>query len=279
MKKRSKKYDKTCSNFSENDSSCSDLDENSFLNVDFEFFSPRLTDVYTLRNLLRQLMGPDSNYLDLFSLSDLISRQIHVGSTVKVDGIEGDPFAFLTVINLNYHQEKLFIKQILSYIMSKISLNKEFYEMFNMLMKASDSNLGLILSERLVNMPTQIIPPMYEMLFEEIEWALEDKEPYNFSHYIILSRSCQQQKSKRGHLKKKRKDICDALTLYFHPEDEIFKKKSLYNITYKYGKSDKDSDSMRSFQNPGMRVQGELMMISKDKLKEAIDDLKSMFTE
>jgi len=39
---------------------------------------------------------------------------------------------------------------------------------------ANPRHIGLVLSERLVNMPGQIMPPMYNMLTEELEWALED---------------------------------------------------------------------------------------------------------
>ena len=37
-------------------------------------------------------------------------------------------------------------------------------------------------------MPSEISPPMYTMLLEEIQWALEEKEPYQFTHYLIWSK-------------------------------------------------------------------------------------------
>ncbi|KAG4300974.1 hypothetical protein PCANB_002658 [Pneumocystis canis] len=275
--KKIKKYEKDHSS-PENDKTDSDYD-NSIVDVDFEFFNPRSTDVYTLRNLLKQLFGPDSNCFDIFELSDLIVNQKLVGTMVKVDGIEGDPLAFLTVLNLNDYQKKTCIKQILSYIMSKISLHNHFNETLNTLLKEKNENVGLILSERLINMPIQIVSPMYEMLFEEIEWALEDKEPYNFSHYIILSRSYQESLLKHKGFLKRRKISQDMNTLYFHLEDKLFKKNSLYSITYKYNKLDKNSTSKKVFQDAKTQIQGEIIMISKDKLKKAIIDFKSTFTE
>jgi protein BCP1 len=44
----------------------------------------------------------------------------------------------------------------------------------------SQFHIGLILSERLINMPVQIVPPMYKMLQEEIQWAIEDASIYLF---------------------------------------------------------------------------------------------------
>lgn len=174
MKKRKGKHEKEASESSENDDSSSESVNEEFLNVDFEFFNVRHTDVSTLRNLLKQLIGPESESFDISGLLELILSQNLVGSVVKVDGIQSDPFAFLTVLNLNYHREKPCIKQILSYIMSMMSSNKDFCEALNGLLEKSDLHTGLILSERIVNMPTQIVPSMYELLFEEIDWALED---------------------------------------------------------------------------------------------------------
>jgi hypothetical protein len=34
--------------------------------------------------------------------------------------------------------------------------------------------VGLIVSERLINMPVQTAPPMFRMLLEELQWACED---------------------------------------------------------------------------------------------------------
>jgi len=39
---------------------------------------------------------------------------------------------------------------------------------------ASAGHLGLIIGERVYNMPPQVMPPSYRMLHDEIRWALED---------------------------------------------------------------------------------------------------------
>jgi len=37
-----------------------------------------------------------------------------------------------------------------------------------------NGDIGLVLSERIVNMPDAVAPPSYKMLLEEIQWANED---------------------------------------------------------------------------------------------------------
>lgn len=36
-------------------------------------------------------------------------------------------------------------------------------------------NVGLLVSQRVVNLPPQLLPPLYDALFDEISWAVEDE--------------------------------------------------------------------------------------------------------
>jgi protein BCP1 len=75
------------------------------VNVDFEWFDPQpAVDFHGLKTLLRQLLDVDSQLFDLSELADIILSQPLLGSTVKVDGNETDPYAFLTVLNLTTHK-------------------------------------------------------------------------------------------------------------------------------------------------------------------------------
>lgn len=75
------------------------------LDVEFEWFDPQPeVDFHGLKTLLRQLFDVDAELFDLSALSDLILSQPLLGSTVKTDGNESDPFAFLTVLNMRQHQ-------------------------------------------------------------------------------------------------------------------------------------------------------------------------------
>jgi protein BCP1 len=75
------------------------------LDVEFEWFDPQPeVDFHGLKSLCRQLFDTDAQLFDLSALVDLILSQPLLGSTVKVDGKESDPFAFLTVLNLHEHR-------------------------------------------------------------------------------------------------------------------------------------------------------------------------------
>lgn len=74
------------------------------VNVDFEWFDPQPIDFHGMKNLLRQLFDNDAQIFDMSALADLILSQPTLGSTVKVDGNESDPYAFLTILNLQEHK-------------------------------------------------------------------------------------------------------------------------------------------------------------------------------
>lgn len=86
----------------EDESGDEDID---MLNVDFEWFDPQpAVDFHGLKTLCRQLFDVDSELFNLSELVELIISQSLVGSTVKIEGRESDPYAFLTVLNLHEHR-------------------------------------------------------------------------------------------------------------------------------------------------------------------------------
>jgi BCCIP len=42
------------------------------------------------------------------------------------------------------------------------------------LLQGKNGDVGLVLSEKIVNMPPAVAGPNYKMLLEEIQWAIED---------------------------------------------------------------------------------------------------------
>lgn len=67
------------------------------------------------------------------------------------------------------------IKSLTEYFLSKINPNSALRAVLEDALTSSSSNhVGLILSERLVNMPVQVVPPMYKMLADEVKWAVEE---------------------------------------------------------------------------------------------------------
>lgn len=246
------------------------------LDVDFEWFDPQpAVDFHGLKTLLRQLLDVDNVLFDMSPLSDLILEQPLLGSTVKVDGNETDPFAFLTVVNLHQHKDKPVIQQITQYIASK-SASIPALATLPQLLQDDSKQIGLILTERFINMPSEIITPCYTMLQEEIQWALDEKEPYDFTHYLILSKTYQEVESKldaqESRPNKKGKKQAELETFYFHPEDEKLHEYSLGYGNFEYTKATDEgaSDAKRAFQEAGIKPMGHLTLLDASRFAEAI---------
>jgi protein BCP1 len=251
------------------------------LNVEFEWFDPQPAyDFHGIKTLLQQLFDVDGQLFELSALTDLILAQPLLGSTVKVDGNETDAYAFLSVINLQEHHDKPFISKIIDYLRQKTASSSPHSPVAELLSLSDVPPIGLILTERLINVPSEITPPMYMMLLEEIQWALEEKEPYTFSHYLILSKTYTEVASKLDEQderpKKKKKAAGNSPTvLYFHPEDEIFERHAVCHSPYDYSlKQDEGhSDSKRAFQELGIKPQGHMMLIEAANFEKAVKDV------
>ena len=135
-------------------------------------------------------------------------------------------------------QDNPSIKAIAEYILSKSACDPSLHNTLRtILAHDAPSHLGFIFSERLVNMPVEVVPHMYRMLADEIQWACDDGEPYNFGHLLMISRtyalsdeeaeatatSSQQQKRRKGALT----PSTAGGVFSFHHEDQCLQKVSL----------------------------------------------------
>ena len=247
------------------------------LDVEFEWFDPQELDFQGIKSLLNQLFDIDAQVLDISGITDLILSQPLLGSTVKVDGQETDAYAFLSVLNLQAHVDKPCISQLTQYLKARSSANNQLSGLSSLLTQTPIPAIGLILTDRLINCPSEVVPPMYTMLQEEIDWALQEKEPYNFTHYVIVSKTYTEVQSKLDveddRPKKKQKSAIGAFeTMYFHPEDEVFERHALCSGAFDYAtkRDDGQSDSKRAFQELGIKPQGHIIAIESSKFKDAI---------
>ncbi|KAG5663070.1 hypothetical protein KAF25_001006 [Fusarium avenaceum] len=249
----------------------SDDEDFDMVNVDFEWFNfdPEV-DFHGTKTLLRQLFDVDANLFNMSALSDLILSQPTIGSTIKVDGKANDAYALLTVLNTAVHQDKEPIKDIIKYLVEKAQANSSLSPVADVL--NTGKHVGLVFSERLINMPSELAPPLYSMLIDEVEAAVEDKEPYDFSHYLILSKTYQELESKLDVENQKRKKAKEEAGMYyFHMEDEVLHKHAVAHGNFNYTKEDESAaDSKRAFQELGVKAHGHMILIEANKFPGAV---------
>lgn len=119
---------------------------------------------------------------------------------------------------------------------------------------------------------------MYTMLLEEIQWALEEKEPYAFTHFLVLSKTYTEVESKldaEDERPKKKKKGGNFETMFFHPEDEVLQRHAICHGGFDYStKHDEGySDSKRAFQELGIKPQGHAILIEAGKFNSAVQEV------
>jgi protein BCP1 len=125
---------------------------------------------------LQQIFQRDAELFSTNQLTDLILAQSAIGSTIKTDGPESDPYALLTVLNMHIHHQHQSVKAIANYCLEKVAASgdQSFQATLHTLFSQSQHHVGLVICERLINMPVQVIPPMYKMLADELRRAISD---------------------------------------------------------------------------------------------------------
>ncbi|CAM1511277.1 Fc.00g087900.m01.CDS01 [Cosmosporella sp. VM-42] len=253
------------------DEDSSDDEDFDMVNVEFEWFNfdPEV-DFHGTKTLLRQLFDVDASLFNMSALADLILSQPTIGSTIKVDGKANDAYALLTALNTAVHKDHEGLKDVLKYLVEKAQTNSSLAAVTELI--NGGKHVGLVFSERLINMPSELAPPLYSMLVDEVEAAVEDKEPYEFTHYLILSKVYQEYESKlEMENQKQKKTKKEVPFYYFHAEDEVLQKHATAYGSFNYTKEDEVvADSKRAFQEMGVKAQGHMILIEASKFQGAI---------
>lgn len=193
-------------------------EQEEIVNIDFDFFSgnPNV-DFHAIKNLLRQLLGNEqSNTVQLSQLSDLILAS--PTTTIKTDGTESDPYCFLSFVDYNEHRNSDYARFL--------KRDERMASFLRTVESNSQKTCALVLSERLINMPAEVVPPLYKITLEDVTTALGDGKHYDF--YVILSRKYQinfdmdSDSEDEGQRSKKR--VKQEEVDYFHVEDRFFEK-------------------------------------------------------
>ena len=118
---------------------------------------------------------------------------------------------------------------------------------------------------------------MYKMLLEEVSWAIKDSEPYDFTHYLVLSKTYHEEASLLDEdtpKSKKQKKAGKREIFYFHPEDESLQQQASLYGSFEYSKESSGSDAKRTFQELGIKPGGHLILIEAAKFEAAVNALQ-----
>ncbi|KAI9188524.1 p21-C-terminal region-binding protein-domain-containing protein [Polychytrium aggregatum] len=251
------------------------------VDVDFVFSEPQEIDFHGLKSLLRQTFGDDADNLPLSELASTVIDQSYIGSCVKVEG-ELDPYAVMSVLNLSAPKDRESISSIRAYLLQKAKKNAEMQRKLAALLESSDHHIGLLINERLINMPHQVVPAMLKMLLQEVDKAIQESKPFKFEYYIMISKTYKEVESQleqdsdgedkveSQEASKKNKKQRLVTVYYFQQEDELIEEFADFSYDYKFSKEGSSSDSKRAFQEYGIDPSRRVFVIHRSKLPEIL---------
>jgi len=204
------------------------------LDVDFLFLDPNQNQFFSVKSLLNGLLdGLSYNSSDL---ANIVCDQVVVGTMIGVEGDDEKPneknvLGFSTILNLQAYENQKVMKEIVQYIVHKSETHNENHEKFLHILQNQTNKIGLLINERMLNLPPQLIPTLHNQLCEDIKWIKEqndeDSKVFDLRYLLVLSKCYKEAKQPKKRVKATFEDY-----IYQKFEDYAFLGKSLYKFTF-----------------------------------------------
>mmetsp|Transcript_18406 Transcript_18406/g.61614 ORF Transcript_18406/g.61614 Transcript_18406/m.61614 type:complete len:405 (+) Transcript_18406:13-1227(+) len=191
------------------------------LEIEFEFFDPQEDDFHSARALMQQSVLVSAAGMDASALADLIVGQVAVGArrarpagrlpcpwasthssasrlvvrpragtVLKSGGKDEAALGFLSALSLAHHGDEPCMRKL------KAALEKHCPAAHRgrlaAALSAAEEPCALLVNERLINVPTELIGPLHGSLAEDLEWAVANAEPaaeraaFRVGHFVAL---------------------------------------------------------------------------------------------
>ncbi|KAG2840550.1 hypothetical protein PC111_g3443 [Phytophthora cactorum] len=204
------------------------------VNVNFLFSDPREAHFHSVKQFLLAYLPPTQPF-DVSGLANAIVGQVTAGTMVCVEG-EDDVYGFITALNLKSFADETSIQQVLQYVTKKCP-SAELPKLQQIL---NTKNVGLLLNERMVNLPYQLVPALHSALHEDIEWAIQNEDTeelrnsFEMDYFLILSTCTEEKSGSSGSKKgKKSKTTYEQTAKFFHNfEDEFLEQEAELSFSF-----------------------------------------------
>ncbi|XP_068545245.1 BRCA2 and CDKN1A-interacting protein [Anas acuta] len=256
------------------------------VNIEFEAHSISDNDYSGIKKLLQQLFLKAP--INTAELTDILIQQNHIGSIIKQAEVQEDSsdddddddevFGFISFLNLTERKGTQCAEQIKELILSRCEKNCEqrVVEQLDKLLKDDTKPVGLLLSERFINVPPQIALPMHQQLQKELMEAQRTNKPCGKCHYYLLISKTFTEATKSNSKKREGKKNQQKEELMFaNAEEEFFYEKALLKFNYSVQEeSDTCLGGRWSFDDVPMKPLRTVMIVPADGINAIMDKLK-----
>ncbi|KAA3454690.1 protein BCCIP-like protein [Gossypium australe] len=233
--------------------SSEDEEFDGVVQADFAFFDPKPDDFHGVKTLLQSYL--DNKQWDLSGFVDLILGQTTVGTVVKLEDDEDNGvFSIITALNLGRYKDHKCITELKEFL---LNICHEIDKIGNLRSLLGDEaqKVGLLVSQCVVNLPPELLPPLYDALFDEISWATEDEH-------------------KNANQKRSSSTEKDEAFVYIKPEDEILHKLSMWSFLFPLQTQQVATHELKNYQLTGivMAVKAEGISSFRQQLHALINE-------
>ncbi|XP_028332467.1 protein BCCIP homolog [Gouania willdenowi] len=267
----------------EEDSEASEEEINEEVVVDFEAHTISTNDFNGIKKLLQQLFL--KAHVNTSEMTDIIIQQNHVGSVIRQaevpeDSDDDDPdevFGFISILNLTERKGVQCVEEVKELLVDQCEKNagQSVTKQLEQILSDTSKPVGLLLSERFLNVPPQIALPLHRQLQEEISEAQRTNKPSGKCHYILMiSKTCKEATKSvpRGGEPKEEHEFVNA-------EEEFFFEQAIIKFHYSVQEEADSCLSGRwSFDDVPMKPFRTVMLIPSDKMPAIMDRLKEYLT-
>ncbi|XP_021290290.1 protein BCCIP homolog isoform X2 [Herrania umbratica] len=255
--------------------SSDDEDFNGVIQADFAFFDPKPDDFHGVKTLLQSYL--DNKQWDLSGFIDLITGQPTVGTVVKLEDDEDNGvFSVLTALNLGRYKDHKCITEIKEFLLN-ICHEKDKIGNLRSLLGDKAQDVGLLVSQRVVNLPPELLPHLYDALFDEVSWATEDepteelRDSFRFKFYVLVTKIYKQ---KNHHRKRSSSADKNEEVIYIKPEDEIFHKLSMWSFLFPLQTQQVATHELKNYQLTGivMAIEAKNVSLFRQQLHTLINE-------
>ncbi|XP_075699229.1 BRCA2 and CDKN1A-interacting protein isoform X2 [Rhinoderma darwinii] len=265
----------------EDDESEEDEEVHEEVNVDFEAHTMTDGDHDGIKKLLKQLFL--KAHVNITELANLLIQQNHIGSVIKqaesteeIDDDDDDEdhhvFGFISLLNLTERKDTPCAEQIKELILGHCekSCDQNVVEQFDKILSDNIKPVGLLLSERFINVPAQIALPMHQQLQKELAEAQRTNKPCGKCYYyLIISKTFTEAAKKSGGTQEKEE------MMFANAEEEFFYEKAILKFNYSVQKeSDTQLVGRWSFDDVPMKPLRTVMLVPADRMNSIIEKFK-----
>ncbi|XP_036295233.1 BRCA2 and CDKN1A-interacting protein isoform X2 [Pipistrellus kuhlii] len=252
------------------------------VNVEFEAYSISDSDYDGIKRLLQQLFLKAP--VNTAELTELLIQQNHIGSVIKQtdvsedsdDDVDGDEvFGFISLLNLTERKGTPCAEQIKALALRGCakSCEKSVVEQLDRLLSDSSRPVGLLLSERFVNVPAQIALPLHRQLQKELAEAHKTNKPCGKCHFYLLISKTFAEAGKNNSKKNQSSQKKDEL-MFTNAEEEFFYEAALRFSYSVQEESDSCLGGRWSFDDVPMQPLRTVMLVPCDRMGEVMAALE-----